>query len=1058
MGGILTLDPVTGTAGRAELNGRLAGALRSATATGRHCSLFLFDVDHFKTVNDVYGHQRGDEVLREIAERAVSAVAETGTVFRYGGDEFVVLLPDTTAAGALRLALRLSSAIRETAYGAEPPLHLSVSLGVATFPEHADSASTLLGAADRRNYLAKRRGRGGVVADDADTPADGGSSRLWERDAALAATHEFLTGLAAHHRGALRITGQPGAGHTRFLAEVARLGRLRGFGTAAGGDGPVLLLADLDTDPELLLRDWPADRAVGVAYATTGPPARLPVPELGVARLDPWSPATVHIWLRAVLAGEPSPALVTEVVRRSGGLPAAAVTALDRLRERVEVIPDGSGGWTLTPAGAGAPRRRLRLPAELTALIGRQPERRRVTHLLGENRLVTLAGPGGIGKTRLSAAVARDVAGGYPDGVVFVPFADTTDTDEAIRALAAALQAEDVPGIDPADALAEVLADAELLLVADNLEQVPGLALTLAHLLAEAPGLRILATSREPLGLYGEQVYRVPPLPAADAEALFVQRARAVDGDFAPSAGDLADVVALCARMDGLPLAIELVAARVGSYPPARLRTLLDQHLDVPGGPGPRDRPERQQTLRGAIEWSHALLDADERRIFTGLAVFAGGCTEEAADAVLPGAAAGLARLVDKSLLTVETGAGRFRMLETIRTYAKELLAGTAADLAPVRRRHAAYFADLAALAADGMTGSDQQTWAERLDLDYANLRDAVSGALDAGDTATAARICRGLWRYWRNGNHIAEGRIWLDRLLAVPGDLDDATQAGLLYPAAVLAATQDDNPSAAALGTRCLTLAVSGGDRPTEAQARNILGVAALRSGEYAAAADHFRFGLDVCRELDQPAGVAIALGNLAKLSLRQGEIGAAAGHIDQCLELERAAGNSRGVLLGLECRTDIRLAQGDAAGAREAAGEALGLSRELGDLFGEAMAQHQLGLAAHADGAAAEAARLLRVGLTLRHELGDREDLANSFDALASVLVAGEPARALRLVSAAGELRRRSRLTDPAEAQARRAAVCAAGRAELGERGFAAAWRAGAAMSLDEAVADAT
>ncbi|GGR51159.1 hypothetical protein GCM10010168_82380 [Actinoplanes ianthinogenes] len=1037
-GSTVTLDPVTGVAGRAGLDDRLSAALR-----GRTCSLFLFDVDHFKTVNDVYGHQRGDAVLREIADRSVAAVGAAGTVFRYGGDEFVVLLPDVAAADALRLAWSLSGAIRERPFGAEPPLHLSVSLGVAGFPDDADSAGALLGAADRRNYLAKRRGRGGVVADDAEAPPDGGSSRLWERDTALAAVHDFLTELSVHGRGALRITGQPGAGHTRFLEEVARLARLRGFTPEQ------LLLADVGTDPAGLL----GERAAGIAYATTGPPARLPVAELGVARLDPWSPGTVHLWLRAALAGEPSPVLVSEVVRRSGGLPGAVGRTLDRLRERVEVIPDGAGGWTLTETATGRPKRRLRLPAELTALVGRQPERHRVAALLHEHRLITLAGPGGIGKTRLSAAVARDVAGDYPDGVIFVPFADTTDTGEAVRALAAALQVEDVPGVDLADALADVLADAEMLLVADNLEQVPGLALTLSHLLAEAPGLRIVATSREPLGVYGEQVYRVPPMPAEDAESLFVQRARAACGDFTTSP----DVAALCARLDGLPLAIELVAARVGAYSPARLRALLDEHLDVPGAGGPRDRPERQQTLRGAIAWSYGLLDADERRLFTGLAVFAGGCTAEAAEAVLPGAAAGMARLVDKSLLTVETPSGRFRMLATIRAYAAELLTVSEADREPVRRRHAAYFADLAALAADGMTGSDQQAWAERLDLEYPNLRDAVCGALDAGDAGTAARICRGLWRHWRNGNHIAEGRQWLDRLLTTADGLPDGERAELLYPAAVLAATQDDNVTAAAYGTRCLDLAVRSGERQIEAQARNVLGVSALQAGDYTTAADHFRFGLDVCRELGQPAGVAIALGNLAKLALRQGDILQADGHIDQCLELERAAGNSRGVLLGLECRTDIRLAQGDAAGARESAGEALALSQELGDLFGEAMAQHQLGLAAQAEGDPGEAARLFRVGLRLRDEIGDREDLANSFECLASVLVAAEPARAVRLVAAAGELRRRNHLAEPPEAGTRRDGVGAAGRAVLGDRGFATAWRAGTAMSLEDAVRDA-
>ncbi|HKS98099.1 MAG TPA: diguanylate cyclase, partial [Rugosimonospora sp.] len=239
-------DPVTGTLPRAALQPSLAGAL----AGGRDCALFLFDVDFFKTVNDVYGHQRGDEVLRQLAERVDGLLPGTGTLVRYGGDEFVVLLPDTDWQSAVRLALRLTDQVRAHRFDGDPPLHVSISLGVAVYPQDGRDAQSLLACADRRNYLAKRRGRGTAVADDADPVEGTGDSRLWERDAALSGTHEFLTRLAADRRGALRVEGEPGAGHTRFLREVARLAGLRGFQVLTAGqrpepvpDGRVLLLA-----------------------------------------------------------------------------------------------------------------------------------------------------------------------------------------------------------------------------------------------------------------------------------------------------------------------------------------------------------------------------------------------------------------------------------------------------------------------------------------------------------------------------------------------------------------------------------------------------------------------------------------------------------------------------------------------------------------------------------------------------------------------------------------------------------------------------------------------
>jgi diguanylate cyclase (GGDEF)-like protein len=1097
-------DPVTGAYPRALLQPRLDEELARAGRTGGSCAIFLFDVDFFKTVNDAYGHQRGDEVLRQLAERVKTLVRGGDALFRYGGDEFVLLLPVTERSEAVGLALRLTDEIRSGEFGGDPPLHLSISLGVASYPEDAADTMGLIACADRRNYLAKRRGRGGAVADDADTGVRTVSSRLWERDGPMATAQEFLTRLQTEPVGAMRVSGEPGAGHTRFLSEVGIVARLRGFtvitvppARAAVPDlhvpagMPVLLLSDLDTgnhgaDAVARLRaaaQPPA--AIGLVYATTdsADDEAPTLPLLANAELAPWSPAALRIWLRNTLQGEPTRTLVNWLAGQTGGLPARAVTELDRLRQRGGLVGTASGGWTVSPSMLGRPRRQGRLPVPMTRLVGRERERARVGQLLSGGRLVTLVGPGGIGKTRLSLAAASDVVGSYDDGAVFVPLAETTGTDLVIAAIAQALEITEVPGQALLDSVIEHLAEAELLLVLDNFEQVVVAAGVVGELLAAAPGIRVLVTSRERLSLYGEQVYQVPPLPlphlatlpggAAGVEralaespalALFEQRAQAVTGDFAITPETLPAVDTLCRRLDGLPLAIELAAARSDRLGPDALVADLVHHLDALGG-GPRDLPARQQTLRGAIDWSYALLDADDQRLFATLAVFVGGWTVDAAMEVVRTAgqlsselevdpvrlrreiAGRLAGLCDKSLLVAEpdpSGGSRYRLLETIRAYAVAVLAADP-EADQVRARHARHYAEFAQRSAIALIGPEQSVWVGQVDREYQNLRAAYA----AGDLDIAARVCLGLWRYWRNGSHIGEGREWLTQVLARPEAHSDAVAAQLLYAGAVLAATQDDHERAYVLGEEGLRRAEAAAEPPTVAQAHNALGLAALGGGRYALATDHLRESLVIWRGLDQPSGMAIALGNLTKASLRLGDITAADGYAQQSLDIERAAGNTRGILLGLECLGEIRLAKGDVAGARSALEESLNLSRTLGDLFGEAMALHQLGLVELTAGDHEEALRLFTGALARRHEIGDRQDLAASLDSVAGLVDQREPNLAAQLLGAADGMRDRHRLPAPPDGD-ERGVVRDRIRVAIGESDFMAAWTSGRAAPL--------
>ncbi|MDG4767273.1 diguanylate cyclase [Solwaraspora sp. WMMD406] len=1116
-------DPVTGARPRAFLEPYLRRQLSKGTDP---CGVFLFDVDFFKTVNDVYGHLRGDLVLRQLADRVRAICRPQDVLFRYGGDEFVVVLPDTGRAEAIRLALRLTERIRTTEFPGEPPLHLTVSLGVATAPEDGRTPIHLIDHADRRNYLAKRRGRDSAVADDTEiTERD--ESRLWERDDALRRTHEFLTHLHVVGRGTLRIRGQRGAGHTRFLAETARLAALRGFAVVTVPAAPeplpmpvfadqVLLIADVAAAGQLphLLRQWSRPRVLpavlGLVQATVdadrpGPlpgydPPGLHLPELDQLELTPWSPATLRIWLRTTLRGEPSRTLVSWFVRQTAGLPAAVARELDRVRARRGLVGSGTGGWTLGPELLSRPERRVRLPTPLTALVGREHDAARVARLLASGRLVTLAGAGGIGKTRLSLSVAASVADQFDDGVYFVALDHARTADEVVGAIAAAIDIARQPGDPELPALIGHLGEACVLLVLDNLEQVLAAGPYLARLLAAAGNLRILATSREPLAIYGEQVYRVPALPlpqlvddpvGADAVAravadhpaiaLFDQLARAADADFELTATSLPAVAEICRRLDGLPLAIELAAARVDQMSPLTLLARLGPHLDV-FGPGPRDRPARQQTLRGTVDWSYQLLGPDEQATFTAMVIFTGGADATAVAAVIDGvglpavADGGVAAVIDggavarddptaverrttvlealvrKSLLVAVPGTAgtrRYAMLNTIAARAGELL--TDGRRARYQRNFLHHFAGYADRAGPGMAGPDQAAWAEALADDYLNLRAALEQSVAAGELSLATRLCLGLWRHWRNGNQIRDGREWLDRLLSTPTGLPDTDRRRLLYPAAVLAATQDDTATATRLGTECLTLNERSGDQEGTAAAHNILGVAAMLAGRYDEAGDHYRYGLEVWRDLGAKSGMAMALGNLAKICLRLGDITNADWHIKQCLALEREAGNSRGVLLGLTCLAEILLAQPDPAGAADVAREALELASGLGDLFGEAVALHHLGQSELAGGNRTAALRLFVAALERRFELGDRADLATSLETVAEVIVVDDPALTVRILAAVDSLRRRYGLAAPLAVQTRRDASLAAARHVLGPVDFDAAWRLGGSTSLD-------
>ncbi|HET8627499.1 MAG TPA: tetratricopeptide repeat protein [Thermomicrobiales bacterium] len=768
-------------------------------------------------------------------------------------------------------------------------------------------------------------------------------------------------------------------------------------------------------------------------------------------------------------------ALSQEALAERAGLSTDAIRALERgrraaprpdtlvrLADALRLDPAGRDAFVAAatvgraPAAAPAPPapalRPAPLPTPPTALIGREHEEAAVTHLLhrGGARLVTLTGPGGVGKTRLALAVAAALRDDYDDGAAFVDLSALRDPALVAATVAQALGLRESDARDARALLCAHLRASSLLLVLDNFEQVLDAAPLVGDLLDACPGLAVLVTSRAALRLRAEQRFAVSPLPTPDARQarleeiagcaavrLFVARAQAVKPGFRLTAESAPAVAAICARLDGLPLALELAAARVALLPPAALLARLERRLPVLTG-GARDLPDRQRTLRATIGWSYDLLSSPKQALFRALAVFAGGFDLAAAAEVRSEKLEGrngsqgedvslltpdfslldlLGELVDESLLRQSAGPDgepRLTMLETVREYAWERLAANG-EAEEARRRHAAHFLDLAERAAPELTGPEQADWLTRLEREHDNLRAALNWARERGEGEFGLRLAGALWRFWWQRGHLGEGRDWLETLLARGGDAAPALRAVALSGAGNLAWAQADLAWAAALHEASLALHRAAGDRWGVAKSLNNLGLVAVHAGRFEEAVQLYEESLALHRQAGTPRSLAGALVNLGEAVYKRGDNARAASLFE----------------------------------------EGLALYRDLGDGRGVADTLHYLGIAACDRGDHGRAEELLTESVALFRAVGDQQGAASCLEYLAAVALAlDRPREAARLCGAADALRVACGAPVPPSERARRDATVAAARRALGEDAFAAAWADGQALPLDEVI----
>jgi predicted ATPase/class 3 adenylate cyclase/Tfp pilus assembly protein PilF len=728
------------------------------------------------------------------------------------------------------------------------------------------------------------------------------------------------------------------------------------------------------------------------------------------------------------------------------------------------------------------------LPLQLTSFVGREREIGAVGDLLDAHRLVTLTGTGGCGKTRLALQVAAGLGAVHPDGVWFVDLAPLTDPALVPQVVLAAMGLREAPSRPALATLTDHLGAKTVLLLLDNCEHlVEACARVADALLRACPCLRVLATSREALGVAGETAWRVPSLAVPDpdpgraepigrlaeyeAVRLFVDRAAQVQPAFALTDRNAAAVAQVCRRLDGVPLALELAAARVRVLAVEQILARLDDRFQLLTG-GSRTALPRQQTLRAALDWSHDLLSEPERALLRRLSVFAGGWTLEAAEAVCApvdpasprSARLGpsepldvLTGLVDKSLVLVdETPAGmRYRCLETIRGYGLERLA-EAGEAEPVRRQHAGYFLALAVAAEPHLTGAEQVTWLGRLTAEHDNLRAALRWTQERGQGEMGMRLAGALWRFWMVRGHVREGYERLAALLATGPPSETAPRAKALLGAGVLVHYQGEQTTAEQLLAESLAAYRALGDRRGSANALTGLGIVAHALGDDAAARPLHEESLAILRELGDRHGVAVALNNLGQVLTARGDYAAARASYEESLALRRDSGDALGIATALMNLGWLDYLQGDYGAARGRHEESLAISRRVGGRLRVAQSLINLANLARERGEYATARAMYQESLTILTELDNRLDLAEALEGVAALAaVQTEPARAVRLGGAAAALRERIHAPLDPIGQARLDSSLAPARQAQGADGGAAAWAEGRAMTLEQAVA---
>lgn len=1037
-------DPLTGARSRQGFETELQDVLAAAGVSGQPTALLILDLDHFKSINDVFGHARGDQILIDFVGRIGELVRGSDLLFRYGGDEFVLVLPHTNLEQASGLAERLLAVIKGRPFGEEPPLSVSVSIGLAAAEPGQESPSSLFERADFNLLAAKRAGRGRLVL--VDTAAEVGSSRLLEREAASQSAHRFFKGLPQLRRAALVVLGAGQVGHSGFLREVGQAAQLLGyrvvhlvgrsayvthpFGALLDGlgieDCEPLIAGDI---PALMARlgkakqglIWCIDRLDRLDAASLNTLQRLmqssegPVMGLVVAAtaetraeawlgslpqehlsLTPLSLGASKVFLRTQLHWEAPEGFVEWLWRQSQGLPGRMLETLEGLQHCKALIA-GSEGFALMPDYAQRLEDWVRpalpvLPKPNSSLIGRDREVVLLKQLLRERRLVSVVGQGGMGKTHLVSQVALEVEHLYPDGVVFISLASLAQSEGLPLRLAQELGIS--PRGDVLEALRQHLSTQEMLLVLDNLEHLLDGVEFFSQLLAES-GLTLLTTSRERLRLPEEWVYELGGLQsdsspsdpmASGAIRLLLQAARRVEPNLSFDQVELQAAGRICRLVEGMPLGLELAAAWVKVLPLAEIALEIEANQNFLSLPDTQHSlPKRHHSLSAAFDSSWAFLEPGQQKILAKLALFRGGFDRKAAEAVTGASVSSLLSLISLSLLKRDLQhSGRYQMHELLRQFALAKLEQMPHAHNHTQQAQAEYYLGFAERISPELKGAQQAEGLEQVAFELDNLRSALHTFRAIGDAERGTRLIAALeWFFYVRGL-FAEGAQWLNGFLQ-DRLLTDSTRAKGLRALASFNKELGKTQHSQTQLEQSLELFRAIGDTQGEAGVLHLLGVVAREAQRFEQALEYLKEGLRLSQQQGDGWSIGSSFNDLAIVHAYLGQDAQAKELFQRSLEVKQEIGDLQGIAYAIANLGHFHDTPDQRIAAQE---ESLIMKRRLNDRQGIANSVNNLGVIySQQHNFPLAQARLLE-GLALYLELSNPSRMTSSLVAYAHML----------------------------------------------------------------------